>query len=231
MAGRKYGSKASMVHSPVRTEFSPGKTVERVSKGLPFGELEALRGEIDEPLESLARYLSISRSTLQRRRAERRLSAQESDRVMRFWRLLQHAKRVFGNVDRARQWLKFPQRGLNQAVPLDYASTEVGAREVENLLGRIDYEAGLLPGGSGTLEEPPSEQLRRLHVDSVCAWPPALRLALEVFGPQQVLFGSDEPYWRIADGVSTVDAATLDPAAVAAVWYENAERIFRLGEP
>ena len=64
----KYGSKASMVHSPVRTEFSPGKTVERVSKGLPFGELEALRGEIDEPLESLARYLSISRSTLQRRR-------------------------------------------------------------------------------------------------------------------------------------------------------------------
>jgi len=99
------------------------------------------------------------------------------------------------------------------------------------ILGRIDYEAGLLPGGSGTLEEPPSEQLRRLHVDSVCAWPPALRLALEVFGPEQVLFGSDEPYWRIADGVSTVDAATLDPAAVAAVWYENAERIFRLGEP
>jgi uncharacterized protein (DUF2384 family) len=42
-------------------------------------------------------------------------------------------------VNKARVWLKFPQRGLGGAVPLDYAETEVGAREVDNLLGRIDY--------------------------------------------------------------------------------------------
>ncbi|HWH91978.1 MAG TPA: MbcA/ParS/Xre antitoxin family protein, partial [Candidatus Binatia bacterium] len=29
--------------------------------------------------------------------------------------------------------------GLGGAVPLDYASTETGAREVEDLLGRIKY--------------------------------------------------------------------------------------------
>ena len=127
--------------------------------------------------------------------------------------------------------LRLVLQGLFQRHPeLVLVVPHVGS-VIPYILGRIDYEAGLLPGGSGTLEEPPSEHLRRLHVDSVCAWPPALRLALEVFGPEQVLFGSDEPYWRIADGVSTVDAATLDPAAVAAVWYENAERIFRLGEP
>jgi len=113
--------------------------IHRVSKGLPFSELEHLRGEIDESLESVARRLAISRSTLQRRKAERRLSPQESDRVMRFWRLTQQAAKVFGDMARARQWLKFPQRGLGGAVPLDYASTEVGAREIENLLGRIEY--------------------------------------------------------------------------------------------
>jgi predicted TIM-barrel fold metal-dependent hydrolase len=96
------------------------------------------------------------------------------------------------------------------------------------LLGRIDYEAALLPGGAGALDEPPSEHLRRLHVDSVCAWPPALRLALEVFGPERVLFGSDEPYWRVADGVSTVDGAELAAGAAAAVWHVNAERLFGL---
>ena len=117
----------------------PAKVIEYISKGLPFSELEHLRSEIDEPLESLARQLSISRSTLQRRKAERRLSPQESDRVMRFWRILQHATKVFGTVERARQWLKFPQRGLGAAVPLDYATSEIGAREVENLLGRIEY--------------------------------------------------------------------------------------------
>ena len=79
------------------------------------------------------------RTALQRRRAERRLSPQESDRLMRFWRIVQHATKVFGTVDRARQWLKYPQRGLGGAVPLDYAISEIGAREVDDLLGRIEY--------------------------------------------------------------------------------------------
>jgi putative toxin-antitoxin system antitoxin component (TIGR02293 family) len=135
----KYSSKSAAVLFPKAKHFAPAEAVERVKQGLPFAELETLRSEIDESLDSLARQLSISRSTLQRRRAERRLLPQESDRVMRFWRLLQHATKIFGDAARARQWLKFPQRGLGGAVPLDYASTEVGAREVENLLGRIDY--------------------------------------------------------------------------------------------
>ena len=138
-ARHRYGSKSTALLSPKGKGFAPADAIQRVVKGLPFSELETLRSEIDEPLDSLARRLSISRSTLQRRRTEHRLSPQESDRVMRFCRLLQHATRVFGDVSRARQWLKFPQRGLGTAVPLDYASTEVGAREVENLLARIDY--------------------------------------------------------------------------------------------
>jgi predicted TIM-barrel fold metal-dependent hydrolase len=97
------------------------------------------------------------------------------------------------------------------------------------ILGRIDYEAALLPGGAGVLEVPPSEHLRRFHVDSVCGWPPALRLALEVFGPERVLFGSDEPYWRAADGVATVEGATLDADTAEALWHGNAERLFELG--
>jgi predicted TIM-barrel fold metal-dependent hydrolase len=96
------------------------------------------------------------------------------------------------------------------------------------LVGRIDVEAALLPGGRGVLDGPPSEHLRRLHVDSVCAWPPALRLALEVFGPERVLFGSDEPYWSIASGVSTVEAAGIDPVAESALWHGNAEKVFGL---
>ncbi len=136
---RKYGSKRPVTLSRKQTNLAPAQVIHRVSKGLPFSELEHLRGEIDEPLESVARRLAISRSTLQRRKTERRLSPQESDRVMRFWRLTQQAAKVFGDMARARQWLKFPQRGLGGAVPLDYASTEVGAREIENLLGRIEY--------------------------------------------------------------------------------------------
>jgi len=117
----------------------PTELIRQIQKGLPFSDLKVLQGSIDMPFEQLAAKLSISRSTLQRRKVAGRLSPDESDKVMRFARLLEHATSVFGDVDKARAWLKFPQRGLGGVVPLDYAETEVGAREVDNLLGRIDY--------------------------------------------------------------------------------------------
>lgn len=117
----------------------PTELIRKIQKGLRFSELETLQNSIDLPFEQLAAKLAISRSTLQRRKAAGRLSPDESDKVMRLSRLLEHAKNVFGDIERARAWLKFPQRGLGGAVPLDYAETEVGAREVDDLLGRIEY--------------------------------------------------------------------------------------------
>jgi putative toxin-antitoxin system antitoxin component (TIGR02293 family) len=67
------------------------------------------------------------------------LDSAESDRVVRFARLLGQAIKLMGDEEDARQWLNSPQFGLGGAVPLDYAKTEVGAREVENLLGRIEH--------------------------------------------------------------------------------------------
>jgi putative toxin-antitoxin system antitoxin component (TIGR02293 family) len=117
----------------------PSELIRKIQKGLRFSELETLQNSIDLPFEQLAAKLAISRSTLQRRKAAGRLSPDESDKVMRLSRLLEHATNVFGDIEKARAWLKFPQRGLGGAVPLDYAETEVGAREVDDLLGRIEY--------------------------------------------------------------------------------------------
>ena len=117
----------------------PTELIRQIQKGLRFSELETLQNSIDMPFEQLAAKLAISRSTLQRRKAAGRLSPDESDKVMRLSRLLEHATNVVGDVEKARAWLKHPQYGLGGAVPLDYAETEVGAREVDNLLGRIDY--------------------------------------------------------------------------------------------
>src|SRR5207244_4538520 len=117
----------------------PAELIHRIQKGLRFSELKTLQDTLDLPFEKLAAKLCISRSTLQRRKAAGRLSPDESDKVVRFSRLLRHATAVFGDAERARAWLKHPQVGLGGAVPLDYASTETGARQVDNLLGQIDY--------------------------------------------------------------------------------------------
>src|SRR6266496_1266816 len=109
----------------------PTDLIRQIQKGLRFSELETLQNSLEMPFEQLASKLSISRSTLQRRKAAGRLSPDESDKVMRFSRLLEHATNVFGDIEKARAWLKFPQHGLGGAVPLDYAETEIGARRSE----------------------------------------------------------------------------------------------------
>jgi putative toxin-antitoxin system antitoxin component (TIGR02293 family) len=94
-------------------------------------------------LETLASLLDIPPATFFRRKKARRFTRQESDHLLRFVRLWWQACDVFESEEGARAWLKTAQLGLGGAVPLDYATTEAGAREVEDLLRRIDY--GLAP--------------------------------------------------------------------------------------
>lgn len=122
-----------------RLREDPETLLDTIRKGLPFDELEALREALELPLDRLAPKVGLSRATLHRRKATGRLSADESDRVLRYARLIGQAVEVFGDLESARAWLSHSQRGLGGAVPLDYAEMEVGAREVERLLGRIDY--------------------------------------------------------------------------------------------
>ncbi|RJQ47182.1 MAG: DUF2384 domain-containing protein, partial [Nitrospiraceae bacterium] len=68
-----------------------------------------------------------------------RLSPVESDRVYRFARIIALAEDVFEDKEEALEWLKNPQYGLGGRIPFDMLQTDAGAREVEELLIRIDY--------------------------------------------------------------------------------------------
>lgn len=87
----------------------------------------------------LADLLRITPSTLARRKRAGRLTFDESERLYRIVRLAQRAAEVLGGVDAARVWLQAPKLGLGGATPLTHARTEPGARDVEDLLGRIEY--------------------------------------------------------------------------------------------
>jgi putative toxin-antitoxin system antitoxin component (TIGR02293 family) len=119
--------------------LSSSRLIKAIAAGLPVNELDTLQQILDIPLDKLATKLGISTATLHRRKSKGRLQPQESDRVLRFARLLGKAVAVFGDLDDAKQWLNSPQFGLSGQTPLDYARTEIGAREVENLLGRIEH--------------------------------------------------------------------------------------------
>jgi len=120
-------------------DFTTPRLIEVLQVGLPVQELNELQATLEVPMEKLVPMLGISKATLHRRKAEGKLDPAESDRVVRFARLMGKAVEVLESEENARQWLTSPQFGLGGAVPLEYAETEVGAREVEDLLGRIEY--------------------------------------------------------------------------------------------
>ncbi|MEY2533826.1 MAG: aminocarboxymuconate-semialdehyde decarboxylase [bacterium] len=99
---------------------------------------------------------------------------------------------------------------------------------IPQLVGRIDYEAARMENGMGVLSEPPSEHLRRLYTDCVCVWPPALRSTLAFLGPDQVMVGTDYPFWEPRLTLDTLTETGLSGEAAYAVRRGTAERLFGL---
>jgi putative toxin-antitoxin system antitoxin component (TIGR02293 family) len=111
-----------------------------VRKGLPAGSLLVLREKLDLRNAALSARLGIPPRTLTRRLNQHaRLTAAESDRAVRLARVYATAVEMIGNADKAAQWLRTPNRVLGGELPLDQLDTDLGAREVENILGRIAY--------------------------------------------------------------------------------------------
>ena len=116
------------------------RIVQMVRAGFPFSRLARFQRVTELPWEKVARIVAIRRRTLTRRQGEGRLQPDESDRVWRASAIFDMAVDLFeGDAGAAAKWLQTPQPGLGGEIPLDLASTGVGAREIENLIGRLEY--------------------------------------------------------------------------------------------
>jgi putative toxin-antitoxin system antitoxin component (TIGR02293 family) len=118
--------------------------IQKVKTGLPVKSFEKLGKKLGVSDNLLSQIVNIPRRTLTRRKQQGRLNAEESEKVLRIARLYDKALDVFEDAAGAEKWLKEPARGLGSAIPLRYARTELGAREVERLLARIEH--GVFPG-------------------------------------------------------------------------------------
>ena len=114
--------------------------LEQVETGLPYKALERLQHNIDLSTIQLAELLRIPPRTLARRKSEGRLQPAESDRLLRLSRIFVQALQLFeGDPRSARAWLFNPQPALAGHTPIDLAKTELGAREVEHVIGRLEH--------------------------------------------------------------------------------------------
>ncbi len=119
--------------------FDPLELHSRLEEGLSYEALERLRRVLDVPASRVAALIRIPPRTLVRRKESKRLQPEESDRLFRLSRLVGLALRLFeGHLPATRAWLKAPHVALGHQAPLDFATTEVGSREVEYLIGRLE---------------------------------------------------------------------------------------------
>lgn len=110
-----------------------------IRDGFPHSAVEGLLESSGLSLQEIASALDLSLRSLQRRKSEGRLAGYESDRLYRLARLVALADYFLGDHQLAIAWLKRPNYVLGGVAPLSIVDTELGARQVENVLGRIGY--------------------------------------------------------------------------------------------
>jgi putative toxin-antitoxin system antitoxin component (TIGR02293 family) len=82
----------------------------------------------------------IPSRTLERRLStDGNLKLDEADALARLVRVVMHARDTFEKDDVADEWLHSQNPALGNRIPIEMARTDMGAREVDAVLTRIEY--------------------------------------------------------------------------------------------
>ena len=117
----------------------PADLQHAIREGLPYAALEALVAVLEMPHPQVTAILGTAPRTLARRKQSRHLSPIESDRLYRLAHITQLAAQTLGDLAKARAWLGRDNRALGGLTPLSMLDTEIGTRQVEEALTRINY--------------------------------------------------------------------------------------------
>ncbi len=112
---------------------------EIVAEGLPKAALRiTVRRVYAAPREAnQCLYRIVPEATYKRRTGK--LRAAESERTERLARVIAAAEAVWNDQNDAREWLTTPHPELGGRAPIECALTELGARQVESVLDRLQY--------------------------------------------------------------------------------------------
>jgi putative toxin-antitoxin system antitoxin component (TIGR02293 family) len=119
---------------------NPAELTKQIRSGLKYQELTDFQRHSELPLEWITKILRLPKRTMARRKKTRKLSSEESERLLRLSLLFDKATSLFeGDKLAARNWLNRPCKALGDVSPLVLAETELGARAVEDLIGQLEH--------------------------------------------------------------------------------------------
>jgi aminocarboxymuconate-semialdehyde decarboxylase len=96
--------------------------------------------------------------------------------------------------------------------------------------GALPYQSGRMDknGKNAGLPRPPSTYIRRMFTDTVSPHSMGIKFAIEYYGIERVMYGSDYPCWDPATALALIEEIGLPPAELEQLLYGNAKRILGL---
>jgi aminocarboxymuconate-semialdehyde decarboxylase len=99
--------------------------------------------------------------------------------------------------------------------------------------GSLPYQAGRMDKNSkaAKLPRPVQDYMRRMFTDTVSPHAAGIEFAIDYYGIDHVMYGTDYPCWDPAPCLKLIDEIGLSDADKKKLFYDNARRILSLRDP
>ncbi len=128
-----FGGRALLGAGALRSYFDFDRVIH---DGLPVSAFRHAVGSLGQPEKTVVEGIGISRTTLGRRKQTGRLGFVDSERAVRLGSVIALGKVALGSTRAVGRWLLKANAALGGGIPLRLLQTDVGARQVEAVLGR-----------------------------------------------------------------------------------------------
>jgi aminocarboxymuconate-semialdehyde decarboxylase len=99
--------------------------------------------------------------------------------------------------------------------------------------GALPYQAGRMDKNSkaAKLPRPVQDYMKRMITDTVSPHSAGIKFAIDYYGIDNVMYGTDYPCWDPAACLKLIDEIKLSDADKQKLFYDNARRILNLRDP
>jgi aminocarboxymuconate-semialdehyde decarboxylase len=99
--------------------------------------------------------------------------------------------------------------------------------------GALPYQSGRMDKNTkgAKLPRPASDYLKQMYTDTVSPHAAGIRFAIDYYGIDRVMYGTDYPCWDPATCLNLLEELNLSDADKQKIFYDNARRILNLRDP
>jgi aminocarboxymuconate-semialdehyde decarboxylase len=96
--------------------------------------------------------------------------------------------------------------------------------------GALPYQSGRMDKNTkkANLPQPASTYMKRMYTDTVSQHAMGMKFAIDYYGVDHIMYGSDYPCWSPEEALKHLDALALSAEEQQKIFHDNARRILGL---